>query len=95
MMAKRTAIARRKRKGASQRPGQTAVASIADLGDIMTHFNEALALLVVCQRSMADYDDVAQYAVHEEIVIRTAIAKFRDVYEEIDAAERLIHRVGG
>jgi hypothetical protein len=95
MMAKRTAIARRKRKGASQRPDASAAVPYPDLGDIMTHFNEALALLVVCQRSMAEYDDVAQYAVHEEIVIRTAIAKFRDVYEEIDAAERLIHRVGG
>ena len=54
-----------------------------DLGDIKTHFNEALALLVVCQRSMVENDS----AVHEEIVIRTAIAKFRDVYEGIDLAD--------
>jgi hypothetical protein len=53
----------------------------------MTHFNEALALLVVCQRSMVQNDDGVHDAVHEEIVLRTAIAKFRDVYEEIDEAE--------
>ncbi len=76
-----------KGKSPARGPEQTAAARIPDLGDIMTHFNEALALLVVCQRSMVGHDDVVHDAVHEEIVIRTAIAKFRDVYEEIDAAD--------
>jgi hypothetical protein len=87
MMAKTTAIARGMPKAEGQRPEQTAAAPIPDLGDIMTHFNEALALLVVCQRSMAEHDDVVHDSVHEEIVMRTAIAKFRDVYEEIDLAD--------
>jgi hypothetical protein len=95
LKAKKGRRGERKGKSPTRRPDASAAVPYPDLGDIMTHFNEALALLVVCQRSMAEYDDVAQYAVHEEIVIRTAIAKFRDVYEEIDAAERLIHRVGG
>jgi hypothetical protein len=86
-MAKTTAIARRMPKGAGQRPEESAAAPIPDLGDIMTHFNEALALLVVCQRSMVEDEDGVHYAVHEEIVLRTAIAKFRDVYEEIDQAD--------
>ena len=85
-MAKTTAIARRIPKGAGQRPEERAAAPIPDLGDIMTHFNEALALLVVCQRSMVENEDRVHDAVHEEIVILTAIAKFRNVYEEIDLA---------
>jgi hypothetical protein len=68
-------------------PEAIAAAPVTDLGDIMTHFHEALALLVVCQRSMIENDGVVHDAVHEEIVIRTAIAKFRDVYEEIDLAD--------
>jgi hypothetical protein len=86
-MAKTTAIARRMLKGAGQRPEGSAAAPLPDLGDIMNHFNEALALLVVCQRSMLENNDVVHDAVHEEIVLRTAIAKFRDVYEEIDEAD--------
>jgi hypothetical protein len=86
-MAKTTAIARRMPKGAGQRPEESAAAPIPDFGEIMTHFNEALALLVVCQRSMVPDDDGVHDAVHEEIVLRTAIAKFRDVYEEIDRAD--------
>lgn len=86
-MAKHTAVARRMPKGAGQRPEESVAAPIPNLGDIMTHFNEALALLVVCQRSMLENNDVVHDAVHEEIVLRTAIAKFRDVYEEIDAAD--------
>jgi hypothetical protein len=88
-MAKTTAIARRMPKGAGQRPEESAAAPVSDLGDIMTHFNEALALLVVCQRSMLENDDDegVHDAVHEEIVLRAAIAKFRDVYDEIDAAD--------
>jgi hypothetical protein len=62
-----------------------------DLHSIMEHFNRGLSLLVVCQRSLVEVDE----AVHEEQVMRDAIAIFRDVYEEIDAAERLIYRAGG
>jgi hypothetical protein len=69
-------------------------APIPDLGNIMTHFNEALALLVVCQRSLVEHDDEIHDAVHEEIVIRTAIAKFRNVYDEIGVAEQLIRQNG-
>ena len=86
-MAKTTAIARRMPKGAGQRPEESAAAPIPDFGDIMTHFNEALALLVVCQRSMVENDGVVHDSVHEEIVIGTAIAKFRAVYEEIDEVD--------
>jgi hypothetical protein len=86
-MAKTTAVARRMPKGAGQRPEESAAAPLPDLGDIMTHFNEALALLVVCQRSMEQNDGVVLHdSVHEELVIGTAIAKFRAVYEEIDEA---------
>jgi hypothetical protein len=57
----------------------------------MDYFNRGLSLLVVCQRSLVEVED----AVHEEQVMRDAIAIFRDVYEEIDAAERLIYSAGG
>jgi hypothetical protein len=53
----------------------------------MTHFNEALSPIILCQRSLVDVDN----AVHEEAVLRVAIELLRQVYEEIDAAERVIH----
>jgi len=59
-MAKTTAVARRMPKGAGQRPEESAAAPLPDLGDIMNHFNEALALLVVCQRSGEDWDQCAE-----------------------------------
>jgi hypothetical protein len=75
-------------KGAGQRPEESAAAPLPDLGDIMNHFNEALALLVVCQRSMLQNDGVVLHdSIHEELVIGTAIEKFKAVYEEIDEAE--------
>ena len=77
-------VRRREEDPALPRPGP-------DLSSIMVHFNEALSLLVVCQRSLVAVDE----AVHEEEVMRSAIALFRDVNEEIDAAERLIHADGG
>jgi hypothetical protein len=87
-MAKTTAVARRMPKGAGQRPEKSAAAPLPDLGDIMNHFNEALALLVVCHRSMAENDGVVlRDSIHEELVIGTAIEKFRAVYEEIDEAD--------
>lgn len=90
LRAKKDRRGAEKGKSPAPRPEETAAAPIPDLGDIMTHFNEALALLVVCQRSMVEHDDV----VHEEIVIRTAIAKFRGVYQELDAADRRIRQNG-
>jgi hypothetical protein len=57
----------------------------------MNHFNRALSLLIVCQRSLVELDAAS----HEEQVMRDAIALFRGVYEEIDAAERVIHSGGG
>jgi len=87
-MAKTTAIARRTPKEAGERPEESAAATLPDLGDIMNHFNEALALLVVCQRSMLQNDGVVLHdSIHEELVIGTAIEKFKAVYEEIDEAE--------
>jgi hypothetical protein len=56
----------------------------------MTHFNEGLSLLIVCQRSLAVFED----AVHEQQVIREAIAKFMAVYEEIDAADQALKDAG-
>jgi hypothetical protein len=87
-MAKTTAIARRMPKGASERRAESAAATLPDLGDIMNHFNEALALLVVCQRSLEQNDGVVLHdPIHEELVIGTAIEKFKAVYEEIDEAD--------
>ena len=50
----------------------------------MTHFNEALSPIILCQRSLVAVDK----AVHEETVLRAAIELLRQVYEEIDAADR-------
>ena len=47
-------------------------------------------MLIVCQRSLVEVEEAA----HEEQVMRDAIALFRGVYEEIDAAERLIYSAG-
>jgi hypothetical protein len=81
---------RKVRRGKSlvRRPVENAAVPHPDLGDIMALFNEALSLLVVCERSLAEIVD----AVHEEQVIGAAIAKFRNVYEEIDSADLLIRR---
>jgi hypothetical protein len=75
--------------GAPRRRGEESSAvPRPDLASIMNHFNEALALLVVCQRSMEQNDGVVLHdSVHEELVIGTAIAKFKAVYEEIDEAD--------
>jgi hypothetical protein len=86
-MAKRIAKSRRAPK-ASRREGKPAVpCTVPDLSSIMTHFNEALSPIILCQRSLVVLDG----AVHEEAVLRAAIELLRQVYDEIDAAERVIY----
>jgi hypothetical protein len=67
--------------------------SESEPGPSLNHgtLNRGLCLLVVCRRSLVEVDE----AVHEKQVMRDAIAIFRDVYEEIDAAERLIYSASG
>jgi hypothetical protein len=62
--------------------------ALPDLSSIMTHFNQALSPLILCQRSLVEVEE----ATHEESVLRDAIELLRRVYDEIDAAEQLIHR---
>jgi hypothetical protein len=61
--------------------------TVPDLSSIMTHFNEALSPIILCQRSLVEVDN----AVHEEAVLRASIELLRQVYEEIDAAEQVIY----
>jgi hypothetical protein len=71
-----------------RREGNTAVpCTVPDLSSIMTHFNEAVSPVILCQRSLVGVDN----AVHEEAVLRASIELLRQVYEEIDAAERVIY----
>jgi len=56
---------------------------VPDLGSIMNHFNDALALIILCQRSLVDVD----HGVFEEAVLRQAIELMRRVYEQIDVAD--------
>jgi hypothetical protein len=79
-MAKRIAHSRRAPRGSrrDREDRSGAVPVLPDLSSTMTHFNECLSLVIVCERSLAKMDD----AVHEQQVMRDAIAKFMAVYEE-------------
>jgi hypothetical protein len=63
-----------------------------EFGAIMEHFVRALALIVVCQRSLAAE---VEEAVHEEEVLREAIVLLLDVYDEIDMADLFFRQQHG
>jgi hypothetical protein len=90
-MAKKAHQASGLPKASRRRPKQnsTGPRAVPDLSSIMDHFNKALSPIILCQRSLVELDG----AVHEEAVLRGAIELLRQVYEEIDAAERLIYGV--
>jgi hypothetical protein len=90
-MAKRADKASGSPKASRGRPEEnsTVPRAVPDLSSIMVHFNKALSPIILCQRSLVELDG----AVHEEAVLREAIELLRQVYDEIDAAERLIHDV--
>jgi hypothetical protein len=89
-LPKRIAKSRRAPKASRGRKEQKRPAvprAVPDLSSIMTHFNEALSPIILCQRSLVELDN----AVHEEAVLRAAIELPRQVYDEIDAAEWVIY----
>jgi hypothetical protein len=73
-------------RGRKERKRPAVPRAVPDLSSIMTHFNEALSPIILCQRSLVAVDN----AVHEETVLRAAIELLRQVYEEIDAAAGIL-----
>jgi hypothetical protein len=80
-IVRRNGLPKARRPGGDERPAIPR--PVPDFGSIMTQFNDALALIVLCQRSLVNVDN----GVFEEAVLRQAIELMRRVYEEIDQAD--------